>query len=55
MSNMIIGYDKGEPGGDYTVIQYWKTPGRLRKLLRRIGLDRSMWERKLVKEKTIRG
>lgn len=47
--NYVIGVDMGQPGGDYTATTVFRTPGRLRKLLRRIGLDRSKWEFRLVR------
>lgn len=47
--NYVIGVDMGAPGGDYTATSVFRTPGRLRKLLRRIGLDRSKWQFKLVR------
>lgn len=47
--NYVMGVDIGQPGGDYTNVSVFRTPGRLRKLLRRIGLDRSRWQFKLVR------
>lgn len=49
----IIGMDFGN-GKDYTCISYFKTPGRLRLLLRKIKLDRSRWTMKLVKSEVKR-
>lgn len=49
MSNYFVGVDFAK-GGDYSCYQIWKRPSRLRKLLRRTGLDKSVWEYKLIKQ-----
>lgn len=41
-------------GQDYTCYTYARVPGRLRKLLRRIGLDRSKWEIKIIKQRLVK-
>jgi hypothetical protein len=45
--NYRIGIDLGM-GDDMSCYQIFRTPGKLRRFLRRIHLDRSTWEYKLV-------
>ena len=49
MGKYVMGVDLAY-GDDYSCYQVWKKPSRLRLFFRRIGLDKSTWERKLVKE-----
>ena len=43
-----IAWDTGSPNGDYTAYCVWETPSPLRRFLRRIKLDRSTWEMRLL-------
>jgi len=54
IGNYVMGYDPGAYEGDYGVVLTWKTPSRLRKFLRRIGLDRSTWQYKLHSQEFIK-
>lgn len=51
----ITGYDEGYEGGDYSVWTVYRRPGKIRKWLREIGLDRSTWQYKLVEMRTTVG
>lgn len=44
----VYGFDPASLNGDRGVTTVWAKPSRLRKLFRRIGLDKSTWEIKLV-------
>lgn len=39
---------------DWIIIQDWRYPTKLRRWLRWLHLDRSDWERKLIREQTIK-
>lgn len=45
----IVAVDMAAPGSDYTVRVTYQIPGKIRKFFRRIGLDRSTWERKIIR------
>lgn len=53
MKSVHVGIDMSN-GQDFTVVSYWKKPSRLRIFLRRIGLDKSRWLYRLVKEEKIK-
>lgn len=40
--------DAGYTGGDYTVIAVLSRPGRLRKLMRKLKIDKSHWDIKVI-------
>lgn len=44
-----IGVDPGSPDGDYSCTVTMRRPGPLRKLLRKLKIDRSSWEYQIVK------
>lgn len=48
-----FGWDIADPGGDRSVMTVGLRPGRLRRFLRWIGLDRSTWEIKILSEEEI--
>lgn len=50
---IIVSYDVGSEKGDYSAMIVARTPGKLRKLLRRIGLDKSTWIYKVVDQAII--
>lgn len=41
------GYDPASPSGDYGVTTIYEKPSRLRRLLRRLGIDKSTWQFRL--------
>lgn len=50
---IIIGIDVAEKDGDFTSVSYWRNPNIFEKLLRKIGLSKAAWTRKLVKIVTL--
>lgn len=42
-----ISVDMGDM--DYSVVQTYRRPGKIRMLLRKLGIDKSTWEYKLIK------
>lgn len=49
-----MGIDPAIPQGDYGCVTVWKAASRLRKLLRRTGLDSSTWEYEIVTQEFIK-
>jgi len=52
--NYYFGIDPATPQGDYGCVTTWKKVGKFRKLLRRLKLDRSTWEYKIVNQEFIK-
>ena len=47
LDSKYVSVDMGDM--DYSVIQTWRRPGKIRMLLRKLRIDKTSWQYKLIK------